>query len=235
MRRGGTGTAPIGCETCGLVCDGAEGDECPRCETVLVRRKRQSIARSTSFLVAAAVMYIPANLYPVLTVIRLGRGSPSTILGGVQELVEYRMWPLAVLVFTASILVPMLKLVGLTILLVSTRRRTATRLLDRTRLYRIVDVIGRWSMIDVFMVSLLTALVRMGLIGSVTPGYGAVFFASVVVLTMLSSINFDPRVMWDAAESGAAAERDAGKQDAGKQDAGKQDAGKLDGGERVLA
>ena len=198
--------ALIGCDTCHLANRGRPGDACQRCAIPLRHRKPESVARTWALLITAAILYVPANLYPVLTVIRLGRGHPSTILGGVVELIEYRMWPLALLVFVASIMVPLLKLIGLSLLLVMTQRGSAARLYDRTRLYRLVDFVGRWSMIDVFMVAVLTALVRMGAIGSVTPGYGAVAFALVVVLTMLAALSFDPRVAWDTAgENGAAA------------------------------
>ncbi len=190
----------IGCDTCDQVAHAAHGDPCPRCETPLRDRKPEAIARTWALLVASALLYIPANVLPVMTVIRLGKGDPSTIIGGVVELIEYRMWPLAALVFVASILVPMLKLVGLGSLLVMTQMGSPTRLHDRTRIFRLVDFIGRWSMIDVFMISILTALVQMGALASVTPDYGAVAFASVVVLTMLAALSFDPRIMWDAAE-----------------------------------
>ncbi|MGI4950935.1 MAG: paraquat-inducible protein A [Janthinobacterium lividum] len=193
----------IGCDACGLANRGLPGDGCERCATPLRHRKPQSFTRTWALLLTAAVLYVPANLYPVLTVIRLGRGAPSTILGGVVELIEYRMWPLAALVFLASILVPVMKLIGLAALLIMAQRGSAAKLYDRTRLYRLVDFIGRWSMIDVFMVAILTALVRMDRLASVTPGYGAVAFACVVVLTMLAAISFDPRLMWDyAGENG---------------------------------
>ncbi len=198
----------LGCDACGQANRGREGDECQRCGTPLRHRKPHSFTWSWALLLTAAILYVPANLYPVLTVIRLGKGAPSTILGGVVELVEYRMWPLAALVFVASIMVPVLKLVGLSTLLILAQRGSRHRLYDRTRLFRLVDFIGRWSMIDVFMVSILTALVRVGVIASVTPGWGAVAFASVVVLTMLSAITFDPRLMWDnAAENPSEAEQ----------------------------
>jgi len=199
--------APVGCDTCGLVTRHAPGTPCPRCGVRLRHRKPESLARTWALLAAAALCYIPANIYPVMTVIRFARGSPSTILGGVQELIEYRMWPLAALVFTASVIVPVLKLCGLSYMLISTQRHATGRLRDRTRLYRVVEFIGRWSMIDVFMVSILVALVRMGLLASVTPGLGGVFFAAVVILTMLASFSFDPRLMWDAA--GETAREDA--------------------------
>lgn len=150
-------------------------------------------------MIAATILYIPANLYPVMTVISMGRGAPDTILSGVVELVQADMLPLALLVFFASITVPVLKLVGLTILLVTTQRRSRARLRDRTVLYRIVEAIGRWSMIDVFMLSILVGLVRLGNLATIEPGLGAISFASVVILTMIAAESFDPRLMWDAA------------------------------------
>jgi len=199
----------IGCDSCGRVSRAPPGAPCPRCNAPLKLRKPDSLARSWALLIAAAALYIPANLYPILTLIRFGRGHPSTILGGVQELIEYRMWPLALLVFVASVLVPVLKLVGVALLLVSTQRRWGGRLRDRTRLFRIVDAVGRWSMIDIFMLAVLVGLVRMNLLASVTPGVGAVCFAGVVILTMLSAFSFDPRLMWDAAGQTACAEAEA--------------------------
>lgn len=195
--RPGPGEA-IGCETCQLV--NAPGEHhCVRCGSRLHRRKSNSISRTWALLAAAAVLYVPANVFPVLTLIRLSRGEPSTILGGVVQLAQAGMWPLALLVLFASILVPVLKLVSLTMMLVSVHLRTDWRLRRRTQLYRVVEFIGRWSMIDVFMISILTALVRMGRVASVYPGPGVLAFCSVVILTMLASASFDPRLMWDAA------------------------------------
>ena len=193
------GGALIGCDSCGLVVRARAGTACPRCDAVLRVRKPDSIRRTWSLLFTAAVLYVPANFLPILTVIQLGSGHPSTILGGAQELLEVGEWPLALLVFSASILVPMLKLAALSYMLLATQRGSHDRLRDRTRLYRLVDVIGRWSMIDVFMLSILTALVQMGFLASVVPNIGSVFFGGVVVTTMLAAYSFDPRVMWDRA------------------------------------
>ena len=209
----------IGCETCGLVSapvvrethgegahgGGAHGEalRCPRCASVLHARKPDSIARTWALVIAAAVLYVPANYYPVLTVMQLGAGSPSTILGGVEELITSGMYPLAALVFFASIAVPMLKLVGLSVMLIATQARRSGRLRDRTRLSHVVRWIGRWSMIDIFMESLLGALVRFGTIVTIEPGAGAVAFCAVVILTMFAAETFDPRLMWDAAEEAA--------------------------------
>jgi paraquat-inducible protein A len=195
----------MGCDTCGLVSRAAEGSQCPRCGFTLNHRKRDSIARTWALSLAALILYIPANVYPVLTVIQLGAGHPSTILGGVLELLEAGMWPLAALVFFASVAVPVLKLVGLTILLISTQRGDRRRLRDRTILYRVVEAVGRWSMIDIFMESILVALVQFGSVVTINPGAGAIGFASVVILTMLAARNFDPRLMWDRAADRAAA------------------------------
>ncbi|MBV9785491.1 MAG: paraquat-inducible protein A [Acidisphaera sp.] len=188
----------IACTCCVLVVGAAEATPCPRCGARLHRRKPEAVALTWALLVASLVLYVPANMLPVLTVSRLGQGAPSTILGGVQQLAAAGMWPLAMLVFFASITVPVLKLIGLAIMLISIQRRAAGRLQDRTVLFRIVDAIGRWSMIDIFMVSVLVGLVRLGFVASVTPGAGAVAFCGVVILTMLAARTFDPRLMWDA-------------------------------------
>jgi paraquat-inducible protein A len=189
----------IGCECCGLVNHPAPS--CARCGANLHRRKPDSLQRCLALLLAAAVLYLPANLLPVMTVISLGRGQPSTILSGVMELAASGMWPLAGLVFVASITVPVLKLASLAWLLISSYRGTFTRLRQRTKLYRAIEVIGRWSMIDVFMVSILTALVRMGALATVRPGLGVLSFCAVVILTMVAAMMFDTRVMWDRADA----------------------------------
>jgi paraquat-inducible protein A len=196
----GPTTEALGCEACGLVSfHPPAAARCPRCGSVMHERKPNSLARTWALLIAAAILYVPANLYPVLTVMQLGAGQPSTILGGVRELISSRLYPLAALVFFASIAVPMLKLVGLTVMLVATQTGRAGWLRDRTRLYHVVRWIGRWSMIDIFMESLLGALVRFGSVITIEPGIGAVAFGAVVILTMLAAETFDPRLMWDAA------------------------------------
>ena len=207
--RGAAGA--VGCETCGLVSMPPPEDErCPRCESVLHERKPDSIARTWALVIAAAVLYIPANYYPVLTVVQLGAGQPSTILGGVEELLSARQYPLAALVFFASIAVPMLKLAGLSIMLIATQTGRVGWLRDRTRLYHIVRFIGRWSMIDIFMESLLGALVVFGSVITIEPGVGALAFCGVVILTMFAAETFDPRLMWDAAEERQAPRADPG-------------------------
>ena len=189
----------IGCDCCGLVLMAPARWPCPRCGRPLRHRKRLSVARTWALLAAAIMLYLPANIYPIITVIRFGQGEPSTIIQGVEELLELSMWPLAALVFMASIVVPLMKLVALILMLVKTHEGSNWHLRERTRVYRLVEVVGRWSMIDVFMLTTLVALVRMGFIATVLPGQGAICFAAVVVLTMFAANCFDPRLMWDAA------------------------------------
>jgi paraquat-inducible protein A len=198
---GGVPSRAVGCETCTLVVvPDEQGIGCPRCGSALHSRKPDSLARTWALVIAAMVFYIPANLYPVLTVMQLGAGAPSTILGGVQELVLSRMYPLAALVFFASIAVPMLKMVGLTAMLISVQTGHTRWLRDRTKLYYMIHWIGRWSMIDIFMEALLGALVQFGGVVTIEPGIGAVAFCAVVILTIFAAETFDPRIMWDAAE-----------------------------------
>lgn len=195
---GADASGPLaGCDSCGLVSRAVA--HCPRCGAGMRRRKPDSTARTWALLLGAGILYVPANLLPVMNVMSLGRGTSATIMGGVIELAGADMWPLAALVFFASITVPLLKLVGLTWLLLTIRTRAVRGLRRRTWLYRIVDHVGRWSMIDVFMVSILTALVRLGVLATITPGPAAVAFGAVVVLTMFAAGSFDPRLMWDAA------------------------------------
>jgi paraquat-inducible protein A len=188
------------CETCGLVSTDERKDEleCPRCGSRLEARKANSLSRTWALVIGALVLYVPANTLPVLAFIEMGSGQPHTILGGARELLNAGMWPLALLVFLASIGVPCLKLVSLVLLLVTTQIRTAWQLQQRTILYRFVSTIGRWSMIDIFMESVLIALVQFGAIVTIEPGLGAVAFAGVVILTMIAAETFDPRLMWDA-------------------------------------
>jgi paraquat-inducible protein A len=172
---------------------------CPRCNATLHKRKPNSIAGAWAFLIAAAICYIPANLLPIMTVISFGNGDPDTILSGVKALIKMEMYPIAILVFVASIFVPILKICVLAYLLISVQVGSKWRPRERTILYRITETIGRWSMLDIFMISILASLVKLGSIATIEPGPGAVFFAAVVVLTMISAASFDPRLIWDMA------------------------------------
>ncbi len=189
----------IGCTSCGMLNHAEPGERCRRCHAVLHFRKPDSLARCWAFVIAAVALYIPANIYPVLVITQLAVTHDFTIMGGIVELAEYGLWPLAALVFLASITIPLMKLMILAYMLVMTQLRSGNHLLGRTRAYRLIDFIGRWSMIDVFMISILVALVRFGQFANIRSDVGAPCFAAVVVLTIFAADCFDPRLMWDVA------------------------------------
>ena len=174
---------------------------CSRCHSSLHRRKPDAIARTWSLLVAATIMYLPANILPIMTVVSLGHGEADTILSGVKVLIQVGMWPVALLVFFASITVPMLKLIGLIYLLISVQKRSQKAPRDRTLIYRIIEGVGRWSMVDIFMISILVSMISFGNLASIVPGAGALCFAAVVIITMIASSCFEPRLIWDGLES----------------------------------
>jgi paraquat-inducible protein A len=197
------GTAAISCIACELAVPAAHaGDRCPRCDAVLHARKPRALHRTTALVIAGFVLLVPANLLPILTIEQLGVVDPNTILGGIRELIRAGLWPLAVIVFAASIVVPLMKLFGLTWMLLLTHQRSSRYLVARTRLYRVIDLIGRWSNIDVFMLSILVALVQFGALSEVRAGFGAVAFAAAIIVTMIASRAFDSRLMWDVARHG---------------------------------
>lgn len=173
---------------------------CARCGAKLHLRKPNSVARTAALVLAAAICYIPANVLPVMKVVSFGHGEADTIMSGVIVLFQGGQIPIAVLVLFASVTVPMLKLVGLTYLLITIKMKSRWRPKDRTVLYRLIEFVGRWSMLDMFMVSILVALVQLGKLATIEPGLGATFFAAVVVITMIAAASFDPRVMWDVIE-----------------------------------
>ena len=173
---------------------------CTRCGAVLARRKADSLTRSWALLIAAVICYVPANVLPVMVVSGPGGAEADTILSGVQSMFAAGWYEVGALIFFASITVPVLKILSLGFLLVSVQLRSSWRPEERTRLYRIVEIVGRWSMLDMFVVSLSVALVQLGVVANVAPATGAVFFAAVVVLTMFAARSFDPRLIWDGIE-----------------------------------
>ena len=199
----------IACQVCGLVCrnvphdpaldgDGI-GDEmaCPRCGTALLRRKRDSVKRTWALLIAAFLLYIPANVLPIMRTASLNDIDDNTIISGVVELWRAGSPYLAIIVFSASIVVPVLKFLALGTLLLRKNHGSRWARLQRSKLYRVVELVGYWSMLDVFVVALLTALVRFDVLSRVEPLPGVIFFGLTVVLTMLASMSFDPRLIWD--------------------------------------
>ena len=174
---------------------------CPRCGAPLHLRKPNSITRTWALLIAAIIFYIPANLLPVTITTYLGSTQPDTIMSGVIFFMQTGSWGIALIIFVASIVVPIAKLIVLMGLLISVQRRSHWRPEERTRLYRITELVGRWSMLDVFVVTVLVALVRIGYLTTIEAGSGVVYFAAVVVITMIAAMTFDPRLIWDVLEN----------------------------------
>ena len=170
---------------------------CPRCRARLHERKPHSLAVTTGLVIASAVLYVPANVLPVMTTRTFFDDEPDTIMSGVLVLLQSGSWPIAVLVFIASIVVPMLKILALAVLLYSAWRPSPRRRQQRSDLFRMVEFIGRWSMLDVYAISLLATLVQIQSFASIIVGWGAWAFGAVVVLTLLAARTFDERLLWD--------------------------------------
>ncbi len=192
------------CRTCGMLSElpqqavGQKYVYCPRCKgRIRLHTANNSIEVTWALLIAAAILYIPANTMPIMSFYTLGSGQPDTILSGVYHLLEAGQWPLALIVFSASVVVPLVKLVALTFLLISMQRKSRWRQRDRMRLYKFIEYIGRWSMVDVFVIAILTGLVQFGNLAHVQANAGSLSFAAVVVLTMLAAHTLDEHLIWD--------------------------------------
>ncbi len=194
----------VGCHACGLLSrlgDLRQRAHCPRCAATLHSRKPNNLSRTWALLLSAYILYIPANLLPIMKTSTLLNSQDDTIMSGVVFLWTSGSWPLALLVFFASVTVPLLKLIAMTVLVVSAQRRSTWQPMQRLRLYRLVEFVGRWSMMDIYVVTILVALVQMQSLAAIHPGPGAVAFGAVVVLTMSAAMTFDPRSIWDPLET----------------------------------
>ena len=170
---------------------------CTRCGASLHKRKQHSIAYTWALLIASAFMLLPANMLPIMTLTSLGQGGPSTILGGVLQLMDHGMMGIALVVLTASIIIPVMKIIGLIILLLAVQLGWTTNMRQKMWMYRFVEWIGRWSMLDIFVVAILAAIVQLGSLASVTGNSGATAFGVSVIFTMLAAHSFDTRLIWD--------------------------------------
>ncbi|WP_440216783.1 paraquat-inducible protein A [Chromobacterium piscinae] len=190
------------CHGCGLLVriSTSEAVACPRCAAPLHLRRPAALQRCWALLLAAMISYLPANLLPIMETTALTGVQRDTIMSGVVYLWNNDSWPLALVVFTASVLVPLLKILALLLLLCSVQWRWSWAPRQRTRLYRMIEVIGPWSMLDIFVVALMVALVQWQSLASIKAGPGAIAFGAVVVLTMLAAMSFDPRMIWDPVE-----------------------------------
>lgn len=192
----------IACKTCGLVQRVEELEpriaaECYRCGWLISKRAVNSLGRTAAFSLAALIFYVPANILPILRMEYYGAYTENTIWDGCVRLFQDGQWPVAIIVFLASILIPLIKLLGLFFLVVTTKFKSARWQRERTRIYKIIDVIGPWAMLDVFLLSVLVALVKLQQIATVLPGRALLAFTSVVVLTILASASFDPKMIWE--------------------------------------
>src|SRR3954470_15416177 len=196
--------AVVACETCGLVqrvepLPAGAVAECFRCGSFLTARTTAASLHVTAALsLAALVLYVPANIYPILIMDFYGVHSESTVWDGVVSLGNSGQWGIAIVVFLASIVVPLIKLAGLFSLVVTAYARRGRRLRSRTALYKFIDTVGPWAMLDVFLLAILVALVKLGQLATVLPGPGLIAFTCVVVLTLLASATFDPRLIWQS-------------------------------------
>lgn len=188
------------CHKENLINENLDKNYCTRCKTKLNFRKVNSITKTWALLIGALIFYIPANTETVMVYTQMGTIENDTILSGVYSLIKADLWPLAIIVFTASVFVPLAKILGLMFLLLSVQFNFRYCPIERTKLYVIVDIIGRWSMLDVFLISLMTGLAKLGTIADVTPGPGMRFFTAVVILTIFAALSFDPRLIWDSYE-----------------------------------
>lgn len=185
-----------GCHTCGKVSPvGLE--HCPRCGTHLHLRKPGSIEGTLALMAAAAALYIPSHLLPIMTVMELGKVTHHTIIGGMMSFWESGAYPIAIVIFTASILIPLLKIAALLWLCAAATGKAHPSPDALGRVYLVTELLGRWSMIDIFVVGIMVSVVQLGNYMTVTPGPGALAFAGVVVLTMLAAMRFEPRLLWD--------------------------------------
>ena len=170
---------------------------CRLCYAKLHSRKPMSVQRSWAWLIAGVMAYVPANTYPIMFTTVFGRSEPNTIVGGIMVLIDLESYLVALVVFVASVVVPLMKFIAIAYLLISIHGKFGHRRYDRTRLYRLTEFIGRWSMIDVFVVAILAALVQVGSVAKIEPGVGATAFGAAVIFTMISAISLDSRLIWD--------------------------------------
>ena len=194
----------ICCRVCALVCDaGGDMAQCPRCDAEIRSRKPNSLSRTWAFLIAGLIAYIPANVLPVMHTHSLGDahgGTDNTIMSGLIEFWHQGSWGIASLIFVASIVIPSTKIVALIALLVNAQRALPSRSAQFVRLYRMLELVGYWSMLDVLVVAWGSALGNFGALSSAGPRIGILFFGLVVIFTLLSAISFDPRLIWDSKE-----------------------------------
>jgi paraquat-inducible protein A len=191
-----------GCHTCGKAVHVGKHAyvECPRCGSEVHFRKPDSVSRAWAFLIAAFIMYIPANTEPMMRTTSLGKESADTIMSGVIYFLSHGDWHLALVIFAASVMLPLLKIIAIGYILISIQRGSTRRKMEKTSLYRIAEILGKWSMLDIFVVGLMVMLVQLGNLTTIDPGPACIAFALVVILTMFAEEALDPKLIWDQQE-----------------------------------
>ena len=187
----------------------AEKQQCPRCHRTFSTRKRDSLSHTFAWTIAALVMLVPANLYPMMIYYSLGQPEASTILEGIATFVQFGMYPVAIVIFIASFIVPLAKIVGLFILMYHAKRASKLTVKQQGQLYHIVEFLGPWSMLDVFVVTIMAAVVNLGFLSSIEAAAGITYFGLMVVFTMFAAESFDARLLWDAQDAQDAADASA--------------------------
>ncbi len=195
----------VSCHDCHLLSrmpkiSGQQVAHCPRCGVVLHQRKPNSIMRTWALVITAMIFYVPANVLPMTVTSALGTTQADTIMSGVIYFIHSGSWEIALVVFVASIFIPFLKFIIIIYLLLSVQFKSIKRPRDRTILYRITGAVGRWSMVDIFVVTILIALVQLGFLANIAAGPAAIYFATMVVITMVAAESFDPRLIWDVVD-----------------------------------
>jgi paraquat-inducible protein A len=191
----------VGCLDCHLLT--AKGDgalqkmHCPRCGAMLHHRKTNGMARTWALLITSLILLFPANLLPIMTVTYLGEKEPNTIIQGIEHFLQAGDYLIAIIIFFASILVPIFKIIGIMLIMISIQKKWQTWLKHRTLMFRVIKFIGRWSMLDIFVIAVMVALVNLGTLTSIKPAPAATYFAAVVISTMLASNTFDTRLIWE--------------------------------------
>jgi len=196
------GAGLVNCLDCHLLTpkgDAALQMRCPRCGARLHLRKSNGMTRTWALLSTSIILLFPANLLPIMTVTSLGEKEPNTIIEGIEHFVQSGDYFIAIIIFIASILVPVFKVVGIMLIMISIQKRWKTWLKHRTLMFRTIKFIGRWSMLDIFVIAVMVALVNFGTLTSITPAPAATYFAAVVISTMLASNTFDTRLIWEGA------------------------------------
>lgn len=193
------------CHDCHILVDwpvlaSGERAHCPRCGAQIHQRKPNSVRRTWALLIASCILYVPANLLPITITTSLGDVQSDTIISGIIYFLKSGSFVVAMVIFVASVVVPLMKLLILSSLLLSVQLKSAWRPKERTGLYRLTEFVGRWSMVDIYVVTILVALVKLGALADIEAGPAAGYFAAVVVITMFAANNFDPRLIWDTIE-----------------------------------